>query len=291
MEAFQVQIRSLNTLSAGSSTLPTQPVPGGQPLYIVDGVEYPANGPLPMANVPGLREAFALGNALNYLDPSLIESINILKGADATSIYGSRGAFGVILITTKKAKAGQPSLTINAVQGIATMGVTPRLLNLPQYLALRHNAFANDSVQPGPTDYDVNGAWDTTKGTDWKKFFFGKHASTTRANATYTGGTANSNYLLGVIYSATGDIQRSKGSVRQGGMNFSLNTATNDRKFTMALSGSYSTELDNTVPVDFSGDQGFFTGSPGLTQAPDAPYPYLPNGKLNWAAGTNPPRR
>jgi TonB-linked SusC/RagA family outer membrane protein len=285
---FQVQIRSLNTLSAGTSTLPTQPVPGGQPLYIVDGVEYPANGPLPMANVPGLREAFGLGNALNYLDPSLIESINILKGADATSIYGSRGAFGVILITTKKAKLGKPSLTINAVQGIATAGVTPKLLNLPQYLALRHNAFANDSVQPGPTDYDVNGTWDTTKSTDWKKFFFGKHASTTRANAIYSGGAANSNYLLGAVYSSIGDIQRSKGSVRQGGMNFSLNTATNDRKFTMALSGSYITEQDNTLPFDFSGDQGFFTGR-GLMQAPDAPYPYLPNGRLNWAAGTNPP--
>ncbi|HMI62174.1 MAG TPA: SusC/RagA family TonB-linked outer membrane protein [Puia sp.] len=287
---FQVQIRSLNTLSAGTSTLPTQPVPGGQPLYIVDGVEYPANGPLPMANVPGLREAFSLGNALNYLDPSLIESINILKGADATSIYGSRGAFGVILLATKKAKPGQPSLTINAVQGIATMGVTPRLLNLPQYLALRRNAFANDSVQPGPMDYDVNGAWDTTKGTDWKKFFFGRHASTTRANATYTGGTANSNYLLGVVYSSIGDIQRSKGSVRQGGVNFSLNTATNDRKLTMALSGSYITELDNTVPFDFSGDPGLFAGSQGSTQAPDAPYPYLPNGQLNWAPGTTPPK-
>ena len=279
--AFQVQIRSLNTLSGGAASSPILLAQGGQPLYIVDGVEYPANTSLPMANFPGFPPAQQHGNALNYLDPSLIESINVLKGADATAIYGSRGAFGVILITTKKAKAGKPSLTINAVQGISTLGDAPKLLDRSQYLALRRNAFANDSVQPGATDFDVNGVWDTTQGTDWKKFFLGSHASTTRVNAIYTGGAANSNYLLGANYSAIGNIERSKGSVREGGMNFSLNTATNDRKFTMVLSGSYSTQLDNTVPVDFSGAQG-------MSQAPDAPYPFLPNGKLNWAAGTNP---
>lgn len=279
--AFQVQIRSLNTISGGATSDPTQIALGGQPLYIVDGVEYPASYNLPMlTNVPGFNQAFANGHALNYLDPSLIESINVLKGADATAIYGSRGAFGVILITTKKAKAGKPSLTINTAQGISTVGASPRMLDLKGYLALRRNAFANDSTTPGATDYDVNGAWDTTRGTDWKKFFLGSHASTTRANATYTGGSANSNYLLGVNYSAIGDIERSKGSVRQGGMSFSLNTATDDRKFTMTLSGSYTTQLDNEVPVDFA-------SGGGITQAPDAPYPYLPNGKPDWAGGTN----
>jgi TonB-linked SusC/RagA family outer membrane protein len=279
--AFQVQIRSLNTLSAavGSTATITDPTPGGQPLYIVDGVEYPANGNLPTQALPGFVQPLGFGNALNYLDPSQIESINVLKGADATAIYGSRGAFGVILIATKKAKAGKPSLTINVQQGISIRGRSRKLLDLPQYLAWRHNALANDSVKPAATDYDINGTWDTTKATDWEKFFFGSHASTTRLNATWSGGSANSSYLVGGSYSAAGDIESSKGSVRQGGMNFSLNTATNNRKFTMALSGSYSTNRDNTVQVDFS--RG------GLTQAPNAPYPYLPDGKLDWSNGTN----
>jgi TonB-linked SusC/RagA family outer membrane protein len=275
---FAVQIRSLNTLSAGAATPTLTFTTGGQPLYIIDGVEYPASGTLPMAFFNGYQ-AQLYGNALNYLDPSLIESINVLKGADATAVYGSRGAFGVILITTKKGKASKPSLTINASQGISTLGVAPKLLDLQGYLGLRREAFANDSVKPAATDFDVNGVWDTTKSTDWKKFFLGSHASTTRVNATYTGGTSNSNYVLGANYSAVGNIERSKGLVRQGGMNFSLNTATNDRKFMMALSGSYGTNLDNTVPVDFA--------SGGLTQAPDAPYPFLPDGKLNWANGAN----
>ena len=278
--SFQVQVRSLNTLSGGAATSPNTFAQGGQPLYIVDGVEYPANTTLPMATLQGFPQAEIYGNALNYLDPGLIESVNILKGADATAIYGSRGAFGVILITTKKAKAGKPSLTINALQGISTLGVTPKLLNTQQYLALRHNAFANDGTKPGGTDYDVNGTWDSTKNYDWKKFFFGSHAPTTRINATYMGGSANSNYLIAANYSSIGNIELAKGSVRSGGMNFSFNTATNDRKFTLVLSGSYSTSLDNTVQADFSGQYG-------LTLAPDAPYPLLPNGKLNWVNGVN----
>lgn len=277
---FTVQVRSLNTLSGGPAAGPQVIAEGGQPLYIVDGVEYPSNTSLPMSSFLGYPQSQIYGNALNYLDPTLIESINILKGADATAIYGSRGAFGVILITTKKAKAGKPSLTLNAIHGISTLGVHPTLLNEQQYLALRDNAFANDGTKPGLTDYDVNGTWDTTQNHDWTKFFLGGHAPTTRVNATYMGGSPNSNFLLGANYSSIGNIQRAKGSVRQGGMNFSLNTATYDRKFTMALSGSYSTNLDNTVPVDFS-------GSDGVTQAPDAPYPFLPNGKLNWQQGIN----
>jgi len=135
-------------------------------------------------------QAQEYGNALNYLDPSQIESINILKGADATAIYGSRGAFGVILITTKKAKSGKPSLTLNATQGFSELGTSPKLMNTRQYLDLRHNALANDGTTPQSYDYDINGTWDTTKSYDWKKFFLGSHAPTTRVNASYTGGVS-----------------------------------------------------------------------------------------------------
>jgi TonB-dependent starch-binding outer membrane protein SusC len=279
--AFQVQIRSLNTLYGQPPALPGLGAYTAQPLYILDEVEYPAGLMLPMANFPGYVPAQAYGNALNYLDPSQIASINVLKGADATAIYGSRGAFGVILITTKKAKAGKPSLTLNAAQGFTELGRSAKLMNTSQYLALRHNAFANDSTAPGPGDYDVNGTWDTTRSYDWKKFYLGSHAPTARVNASFTGGSDNSNFLIGANYSSIDNVQRRKGSVRAGGMNFSMNTATDDKKLTMALSGSYSNNLDDMVPVDFDG----YTG---VNQAPDAPWPYLPNGKLNFAKANNP---
>jgi TonB-dependent starch-binding outer membrane protein SusC len=280
--AFQVQIRSLNTLSGQLATLPGSGSFTVQPLYILDGVEYPAGSELSMGYFPGgFYPAAEHGNALNYLDPSQIESINVLKGADATAIYGSRGAFGVILITTKKAKAGKPSLTLNANQGFSELGRSPKLMNTTQYLAFRHNAFANDGTTPGSTDYDLNGTWDSTKSYNWKKFFLGGHAPTTRVNATYTGGSTNSSFLIGANYSSISNVEMTKGTIGAGGMNFSMNTATTDKKFTMALSGSYTSNVDDRVPVDFD-------GASGLTQAPDAPYPYQPNGKLNWANGSNP---
>ncbi len=278
--AFSVQVRSLNTLSGGAATSPSIIPTGGQPLYIVDGVEYPSSGTLPMLNVPNTPQFRLYGNALNYLDPSLFESISILKGGDATAIYGSRGAFGVILITTKKAKVGKPSVNVNASYGFSELGKYVDLMNTQEYLAVRRNGMANDGKTPTATDYDLNGTWDTTANYDWKDFYLGDRAPVSRMNVTYSGGSANTNFLLGANYSTQGNIQRSKGSVKQGGMNFSVNTATNDRKFTTALSGSYTNNLDNMVPVDFAGSQG-------LTLSPNSPYPLLPDGKLNWETGSN----
>ena len=282
--AFKVQVRSLNTLAGGQNPSPQLQFNDvtGQPLYVVDGVEYPAGGGLPMIGyLPGTGNNTLLGgNALNYLDPSQIESINVLKGVDATAIYGSRGAFGVILITTKRARAAKPSLSINVVQGISEDGPTPRLLNGQQYLALRNNAFANDGATPAAGDYDVNGVWDSTKSTNWQRFFLGRHAPKTRASVVYTGGSETTNFLVGANYSSTGNIALGNGSVRQGGMNFDLRTATADKKFVMDFHGSYSTNADNRVPVDF-------TDALFLDQAPDAQTPYLPNGQLNWANGYN----
>jgi len=281
--SFRTQIRSANTLTGtGGNGTSLSAGTGGQPLYIVDGVEYPASNALPMTNgVQAGAQPQLFGNALNFLDPALIESVTVLKGADATAIYGSRGAFGVILIITKKAKAGKPMASANVYQGFSEVGTSPRLMNIHQYLALRRNAFANDSTSPAPTDLDVNGTWDTTKNTDWHKYFLGGHAPVTKANVSFSGGGANSSFLVGAFYSTTGNVQLTKGNVRAGGANFSLSANTNDHKFTLALSGSYQNNMDNRVLVDFS-------GSNSVNQAPDAPNFYLPNGKLDWSTGSNP---
>ncbi|OQP42886.1 hypothetical protein A4H97_12090 [Niastella yeongjuensis] len=277
--AFQVQIRSLNTLSGGAANSPAAVPNLAQPLYIIDGVEYPSNGTLPMLNF-GLPQFRMNGNALNYLDPTLFESISVLKGPDATAIYGSRGAFGVIIITTKKAKAGKSSVNVNASYGFSELGKYVDMMNTQEYLAVRRNAMANDNTRPGLADYDLNGTWDTTVSYDWKDFYLGEHAPTSRLNATYQSGNSNTSFLLGANYSKISNIQRSKGSVRAGGMNFNVNSATNDRKFTTSLSGAYTTNVDDMVPVDFAGAQG-------LTNAPNSPYPLLPDGKLNWETGSN----
>ncbi len=283
--AFNVTIR-------GRSTIGNQ-----SPLYVIDGVAYPAGGsnggqygtgtlPLYKTNVSGVSASnnpLQGGNALNYLDPSLIESVNVLEGADATAIYGSRGAYGVIIITTKRGAAGKPKFSLNTYSGISERGTAPKLLNTQQYLTLRREAFANDGVAINPAlnalyPTDDLLKYDTTSYTDWQKELTGNNALTTKLNATYSGGTQNLTFLVGAFYNDLQNVERGKGHDRSGGMNYDIRSTTPDRKLSVDFSGNFSTDVNTMVPYDFT----------GVNMAPDAPSLFLPNGQLDWSTGSNP---
>lgn len=105
---------------------------GNEPLYVVDGIQLtgasakPGSGGTELGNSPG-------SNPLNYLNPDDIESIQILKDASATAIYGSRGGNGVILITTKKGKAGVPSVQFNTSVGMSNILKKYDVLSADEY--------------------------------------------------------------------------------------------------------------------------------------------------------------
>ncbi len=102
------------------------------PLYVVDGVQ------LPMGNQAQFSQA------IDYINPNDIVSVEVLKDASSTAIYGARGANGVILITTKKGKAGEGKVTYNADFSVNTIGPNrPEVLNAEQYLAVEDLAWAN----------------------------------------------------------------------------------------------------------------------------------------------------
>jgi TonB-linked SusC/RagA family outer membrane protein len=92
----------------------------GQPLYVIDGVPIDGRSVQPgfaspqLGNTPG-------ANALNFINPSDIASMDVLKDASATAIYGSRGAYGVIFITTKKGVSGQPKIDFNTSVGVSSI--------------------------------------------------------------------------------------------------------------------------------------------------------------------------
>jgi TonB-linked SusC/RagA family outer membrane protein len=260
---YNIKIRGENTLAGNSA-----------PLIIVDGVAYPSGSSLPFlaTGIGGHQQG---GNALNYLNPQMIESIDVLKDADATAIYGSRGAYGVIIITTKKGKPGDGRLDINTYTGLTVRGTSPALLNTQQYLMLRLEAFKNDGVQPANTDFDVNGVWPEDRYTNWVKEFTGNYANTTNTYATYSGGSGNINYLVGANYSVQDNIQKSKGNNKVGGFNFNLGTHSKDNKISLTVIGSYSSTVNDMLPVDFSLDNS-------STFAPNAPPLYLPDGSINW---------
>lgn len=98
---FQIKIRGLNSLREE----------GNEPLYIIDGVPYSSEIIGYSNTTSGIPTPTS---PLNSINPNDIESLEVLKDADATAIYGSRGANGVVLITTKKGKAGKTSVTVSA---------------------------------------------------------------------------------------------------------------------------------------------------------------------------------
>ncbi|WP_158286664.1 SusC/RagA family TonB-linked outer membrane protein [Chitinophaga sp. S165] len=248
-----------------------------QPLYIVDGVPYPSGG-LPFIYASNTNLLLKGGNALDYLNPAMIESIDVLTDADATAIYGSRGGYGVVLITTKKGKGGKPVLNINAQTGVSVRGQSPRLLNLDQYLMLRREAFKNDNATPGPGDLDLNGTWPLDRNTNWMDIVAGASGKTSMFNVSYSGGVGNVNYLLAGNYNEQQSIQRNTGAYKSGGVNLNLNTTSPSGKVYLSLSGAYTSTLNDMLPVDFTN---------AVLLAPNAPPIFLPDGNLNWEPGAS----
>src|SRR6185437_9542657 len=124
-----------------------------------DGVPYPAQ--MLTGNASAIPSGGS-GSPFSFINPADIESIDILKDADATAIYGSQGANGVVLITTKKGKAGQTRFDVTAQSGWGKFTRKQKLLNTRQYLDMRYEAFKNDNATPNPSaDYDLT-LWDTT---------------------------------------------------------------------------------------------------------------------------------
>ncbi len=105
----------------------------GQPLYVVDGVALDGRSARPNTSA-GIGTAPA-GNPLNFINPADIESMEILKDASATAIYGSRAAYGVVLITTKRGKSGDTRIDVNASAGVSNIAKRVDVLTGEEYRA------------------------------------------------------------------------------------------------------------------------------------------------------------
>lgn len=105
----------------------------GQPLFVIDGV--PLDGRTLQAGINPLDGNFAQSgvNPLNFINPDNIASIDVLKDASATAIYGSRAAYGVVIINTKKAQAGQAKLNVSMAAGVSSVLKKVKVLDGPQF--------------------------------------------------------------------------------------------------------------------------------------------------------------
>lgn len=165
----------------------------GQPLYVVDGFPVTNNFYRPNnVNEGGDAE----GNPLAAIDASNIESIEVLKDASATAIYGSRGANGVVIITTKRGKQGKAKVDVAAVAGIRKVSKIYELLTGSEAAALRNEDESYNNRPPLFTQEEVNAIG---KGTDWQKEVF-RLAPNQRYHINVSGGTDEIRYLLNAAY-------------------------------------------------------------------------------------------
>jgi len=153
-EMGDVYIRGLRSINASSS-----------PLYVVDGV--PLNGTMTQTYEESLDGAAPRGGQLESLNPSDIESVEVLKDASATAIYGSRGANGVVLITTKRGKEGKFSLSYAGSVSTETIHDRTQWMSAGDYITWRRWAYyyADPAKNPRGDQPD--------RDTDYNRYFYG----------------------------------------------------------------------------------------------------------------------
>src|SRR5690606_9925858 len=240
---INIQIRGTGSIQAGTN-----------PLYIIDGVPYDGES-LSDGSLVASNSIAGAVNPLNILNPNDIESISVLKDADATAIYGSRGSNGVVLITTKKGKSGGTRVNVNINQGFSKITNHPRLLNLEQYLALRREAFENDgrtpSADPASPDYapDLT-VWSQTEGTNWSEYIFGNTANLTNSQLSVSGGSNNTNFNISGNYRTEGTVMLGDNRYNRGGLQSTISHVSDNGRFRINLSSLYNmdkTSLSNPV--------------------------------------------
>lgn len=229
------RVRGVNTIQSGS-----------QPLIILDGA-------IINASSGGGTGGYQLWGAtpMDAINPADIESIDVLKDADATSIYGSRGANGVVIITTRKAKLGNTRLSMDVSTGMnQAINMVP-LMDLQSYLKMRRDALAmgnwsaaspiNPIVPTAANAPDLD-SWDTTKATaDWQQFEFGNNAPTFNTQFKLSGGTKKMNFYSSLGYFKQGDVTRGNPYQERISGNLNVNHTSENNRLNVVLNANFLT--------------------------------------------------
>jgi TonB-dependent starch-binding outer membrane protein SusC len=275
---LRIKIQGQNSISKGTD-----------PFYVVDGIPYPANL-LPtsssiLGNSPNNGTDFSsgTGNPFSFINPGDIESIQILKDADATAIYGSRAANGAILITTKKGKSGRTNVDVNFQQGFGKVTRRMNLLNTQQYLDMRKEAYTNDGMDiptstlpvtdKNPSNYDLT-VYDLNRYTDWQKVLLGGSSKYTDLQASISGGSNQTTFRLNGSYHRETTVFPGDFSDVKSSIGFNLNHTSSDQKFKLQFSASYLNDNNQLPGEDLTGT--------ALKLSPNAPELYNTDGSLNW---------
>jgi len=258
-----IRIRGISSISQGNN-----------PLIVVDGY------PLPDQNADNVLNSFGTGD---------IESIDVLKDAAAASIYGVRASNGVIIVTTKRGRAGKTSLTVDMYAGIQNAWSLPTMLNAKEYAILNSEARIASGLPVLPKLADA-GAIESQygEGTDWLDEVF-RRAAMRSVNITASGGSEKAQYLFsagyfkqdGILYNT--DIERFNlrfnGDVKvtdkiKIGNSLSLNKLTERGADTYsAFNSVILLALTSPPTVKPRNDDGTYAGGNGSTDGFNEPNP------------------
>lgn len=199
-EGVKIRVRGTTSISGGND-----------PLYVIDGIPVTSNG------------AIGFYNPMSDINPSDIESLEILKDASASAIYGARGANGVVLITTKTGAKGKTKFNVGIQRGISSPTRTKEFLNSSEFVELMREAGYNNDLQiyeidpiNNPDDYEgsdlefVESRLDRYSGyadwrtgeinTDWQDQAFNDDAGTLSVNFSASGGDDKTRFFLSGAY-------------------------------------------------------------------------------------------
>ncbi|MEJ7827291.1 MAG: TonB-dependent receptor plug domain-containing protein, partial [Segetibacter sp.] len=221
------------------------------PLFVVDG--------------------FPLTGGIDFLNPSDIESINILKDASATAIYGSRGANGVVIITSKRGRVGQRGqISVNSSYGQQEVAKRYQMLDPKQYAVVANEWLKNSNL---PAYFNVDTV--KTPGTDWQDVIF-RVAPVQNHTITFTGSSEKTRYSLSGNYFEQEGIIFNSG-IKRGSLRLNLD---HDIKTWLTVSENITLSRRErfTVPVD-NGSRGNTVFS-GAMSAPPTLSPYTANGQI-----------
>ncbi|WP_199119230.1 TonB-dependent receptor [Pedobacter sp. ASV28] len=260
---MSVQIRGRNSIAASNV-----------PLYVVDGVPFPSDA------LVGLLTTFSSSSPLNSINPGDIESISVLKDADATAIYGSRAANGVILITTKKGQAGKTKFEVNLNNGYGSVTRTAKPLSTSQYLQLRRDAFANSGILPTATTAPDLLVWDQNTDNNLQEWYMGNTTQQWDANGSVGGGSAKTRFLISGNYHQESTVFSESDRYKRGGVHFNISHKSINEKLSIDFIGFYSQD-NNRLKNSLSN-----TVAAIATSIPNYPI-FDNNGNYNWTANLN----
>ncbi len=223
---------------------------GNEPLYVIDG--FPVYNGGGYGNTGGAARM----SGLSAINPADIESIEILKDASATAIYGARAANGVVLITTKSGKEGRDQITLDAYYGTQSVVQQIDVMNALQYAELVNEAYTNDGLAAIYDNATLAELRANPQGTDWQDEVF-RTAPIQNYQLTFSGGDNKTNYAIsGNYFNQQGIIRNSGFSRYSGRINIARNILDN---FRIGTNLNVSRTNSNAVRTDAGGTGGVVT--------------------------------